>query len=305
MAQGNSVALSAEGNMAAVGGPGDNQFIGAVWIFERFGTIWLQRGQKLAASTAGFAAQGASVALSPDTSTLLVGGYFDDNNLGAAWVWVRNPAAGTWSLQAKLLGLSVVGAAQQGYAVSLSGDGNTAIVGGYSDNNNNGAAWVFARSPGGLWYQQGPKLMGTGATPAAQQAISVALSADGNTAMIGGNNDGNVGAAWVFTRSDGLWIQQGQKLVGTGAVGSSNQGESVALSSNGRAAMVGGGNDGSGRGAVWAFSESTAATSHDFNGDGTSDILWRDTNGNISIWLMSGATVSTVGGLVPGVSNEA
>jgi hypothetical protein len=28
----------------------------------------------------------------------------------------------------------------------------------------------------------------------------------------------------------------------------------------------------------------------DFNGDGMSDIVWRDTAGDISIWLINGAT---------------
>jgi hypothetical protein len=29
----------------------------------------------------------------------------------------------------------------------------------------------------------------------------------------------------------------------------------------------------------------------DFNGDGNSDILWRDTSGNVAIWLMNGSQV--------------
>jgi hypothetical protein len=29
----------------------------------------------------------------------------------------------------------------------------------------------------------------------------------------------------------------------------------------------------------------------DFNGDGMSDILWRDTSGNVAIWEMNGAAV--------------
>jgi hypothetical protein len=37
--------------------------------------------------------------------------------------------------------------------------------------------------------------------------------------------------------------------------------------------------------------------SHDFNGDGKSDILWRDTSGNIAMWLMNGATVASGTGL--------
>ncbi len=41
---------------------------------------------------------------------------------------------------------------------------------------------------------------------------------------------------------------------------------------------------------------------HDFNGDGKSDILWRDTGGDIAVWLMNGGTVTQSTGLstVPG-----
>jgi hypothetical protein len=63
----------------------------------------------------------------------------------------------------------------------------------------------------------------------------VALSSDGNTALVGGANDNNgAGAAWVFTRSGGVWSQQGSKLVGTRASGAALQGSSVALSAGHR-----------------------------------------------------------------------
>jgi hypothetical protein len=56
--------------------------------------------------------------------------------------------------------------------------------------------------------QQGPKLVGTGAVGpfGAGQGWSVSLSADGNTAIVGGiedNSDVGTGAAWVYTRSRG------------------------------------------------------------------------------------------------------
>jgi hypothetical protein len=35
----------------------------------------------------------------------------------------------------------------------------------------------------------------------------------------------------------------------------------------------------------------------DFNGDGKADIVWRDTVGDTSIWLMNGAAVLSAGGL--------
>jgi hypothetical protein len=36
---------------------------------------------------------------------------------------------------------------------------------------------------------------------------------------------------------------------------------------------------------------------HDLNGDSESDIVWRDTSGDLGLWLMNGATVSSTGGV--------
>ena len=48
----------------------------------------------------------------------------------------------------------------------------------------------------------------------------MALSENGNTALIGGAGDnGKVGAAWVFTRTAGVWTQESGKLTGTGGSG--------------------------------------------------------------------------------------
>src|SRR5262249_25981273 len=70
------------------------------------------------------------------------------------------------------------------------------------------------------FVQQGPKLVGTAAVGSAGQGSAVAVSADGNTAIVGGpDDDALAGAAWVFTRSNGVWTQQGTKLLGTPAPG--------------------------------------------------------------------------------------
>jgi hypothetical protein len=153
----------------------------------------------------------------------------------------------------KLVGTGAVGTAWQGWAVSLSADGNTAIVGGYNDDSLAGAAWVYIRS-GGVWSQQGGKLVGSGAAGAANQGVSVSLSADGNTAIVGGSEDSSSqGAAWVYTRSGGVWTQQGGKLVGTGVGGYARQAWSVSLSADGNTAIVGGYNDNSNTGAAWVY----------------------------------------------------
>jgi hypothetical protein len=68
--------------------------------------------------------------------------------------------------------------------VALSPDGNTALIGGPGDNSSAGAAWVFTRS-GSTWTQQGKKLTVANETGGSQFGSSVALSANGNTALSG------------------------------------------------------------------------------------------------------------------------
>jgi antibiotic biosynthesis monooxygenase (ABM) superfamily enzyme len=156
----------------------------------------------------------------------------------------------------KLVGTFAVGLGEQGWSVALSADGNTAIVGGPFDNSNTGAAWVYTRR-GDVWTQQGNKLVGSDAVGNARQGVSVALSADGNTAIVGGSADNaDSGAAWVFTRSNGVWTQQRSKLVGIGAVGNAAQGFSIALSDDGNTTIVGGAFDNMNTGAAWVYTRS-------------------------------------------------
>jgi hypothetical protein len=251
-----SVALSDDGNTAIVGGPWDNRRAGAVWLYTRSRGAWTQQGSKLVGTGAvGSAWQGVSVALSADGNTAIVGGSGDNSDTGAVWVYTRS--GGVWTPQgSKLVGTGAVGNAGQGRSVSLSDDGNTAIVGGITDDGGTGAAWIYTRS-GGVWTQQGSKLVGTGAVGNAGQGLSVSLSGDGNTGIVGGSEDNSgTGAAWLYTRSGGVWTQQGSKLVGTGAVGNAGQGHSVSLSGDGNTAIVGGVTDNGGTGAAWLHTRS-------------------------------------------------
>ncbi len=261
--QGSSVSISADGNTAVVGAYLDDNQVGAVWVFTRSGGVWAQQGNKLVGTGAtGNAGQGAAVSISADGNTIIVGGSADNSNIGAVWVFTRS--GGAWAQQgSKLVGTGAIGEAGQGGAVSISADGNTAIVGGLIDNSDIGAAWVFNRSAG-AWSQQGYKLVGTGAINVngqngAAQGTSVSISADGNTAIVGGAGDNSyAGATWVYTRSGGVWTQQGNKLVGTGAIHFADQGAAIAISADGNTAIVGGGADNSTEGAVWVFVSSNS-----------------------------------------------
>jgi FG-GAP repeat len=274
---GTSVALSPDGGTALVGGPADAGGAGAAWVFMRSGSSWAQQGEKLVGGCTGSCANegtgeigegmfGTSVALSEDGDIALIGGPADNSGAGAAWVFERS--GGVWSQQGQKLTGSEGSNSEFGYSVGLSGNGNTAVIGGPEDDTATGAVWVFERS-GGVWSQQGQKLTG-GEEGNSQFGVLVALSADGDTALIGGPGDNDdAGAAWVFTRSGGVWSQQGEKLVGdctsncahegTGETGTGGFGVSVALSADGDTALIGApGDDGGlfGKGAAWMFTRS-------------------------------------------------
>lgn len=219
----------------------------------------VQQGNKLVGTgSIGAALQAYSVAISADGNTAVIGGCGDNNNQGAAWIFIRSGAS--WSQQGgKLIGSNSIGTSvYQGSSVAISADGNTVIVGGNKDDNNNGAAWIFTRN-GNIWTQQGNKLIGTGVSGPypAFQGSSVSISADGNTAIVGGFYDnGGQGATWVYSRNNGIWTQQGNKLVGSGSIGLPQQGSAVAISADGGTIVIGGSVDDNYQGAIWIFTKS-------------------------------------------------
>ena len=183
---GQAVALSANGDTAVVGGKGDGFEQGAVWVYHRHNDIWT-RGHKIvprSSSTGSFA--GSAVAVSGDGDTVLIGGYFDRDLFGSAWVYTRRPNGAWVQLGHKLHPAGNKREAAFGEAVALSRDGRTAVIGGPYDDINRGAVWLFARHPGGFRAQGQPRrIAGHGFL---RFGRSVALSGDGRVAMAGSPN---------------------------------------------------------------------------------------------------------------------
>jgi hypothetical protein len=204
------------------------------------------------------------VALSSSGNAALIGAVIDNNGNGAAWVFTRS--RGAWTQQgAKLRPSDDSGRGDFGSKVALSANGNNALIGAPEDNNGHGAAWVFTRS-GGAWTQQGAKLT---QPESGLFGLSTALSADGDTALIGGLGNFGNGAAAVFTRSSSTWAQQGGQLTPSHESIEGGLGLSAALSADGDTALVGGPTDRGyqagknpatwpwgGYGAAWVFTRS-------------------------------------------------
>jgi hypothetical protein len=188
---------------------------------------------------------GHSVALSADGDTALIGERRNAGG-GAAYVFARTGTS--WAQQGPKL--TAQGASRFGASVALSGNGDTALVGGRTAKGR-GAVWVFTFN-GTSWTQQGAPLQGSGESESSGFGASVALSGDGATALVGGPGNHGVGAAWVFALVGSTWTQQGPALVGDGASHGGKFGSSVALSSDGNTALVGGVSKRS-AGPAWVF----------------------------------------------------
>jgi hypothetical protein len=175
-------------------------------------------------------------------------------------VFTRSGA--TWSQD----GAKLAGSDSFGAAVALSADGSTAVIGAPNAAGGVGSARVFTRS-GGLWTQQGT-LTGTGESGTGGFGSSVAVSADGSTALVGCPFDdatSEYGAAFAFTRSGATWSQQGGKLVGNSLSPGAWLGWSVALSGNGTTALVGGNPESSTAGQAFVFARSGSTWSQQAN----------------------------------------
>jgi hypothetical protein len=274
---GYSVALSSDGNTALVGAPNDADFTGAAWVFARVGGEWVEQGPKLTAGETEHGeactveseesegcAFGRSVALSGDGNTALIGSPRQAEpcpgepasmcpNQGAVWVFTRS--GGAWTRTGSLTGgPEEVIAGRFGRSVAISADGSTAIVGAPADRVGRGSAWMFTRS-GLSWSHLGPRIEGAGEIGEGHFGGAVALSGDGTAAIVGApGNAGYLGGAWMLSRSGATVAEQ--QLPVSEPIGGPHFGGAVAIAADGMTALVGGRLDGGGRGAAWLFARS-------------------------------------------------
>ena len=207
---------------------------------------------------------GFAASVSADGTTAVVGASRGETpngeNAGSAYVFTRND--GQWSLQQKLVPADG-GDNEFGRAVSVSGDGTTALIGARGDADPNGegagSAYVFTRNDGEWSLQR--KLVPDDGDDDDLFGNTVSVSEDGAIAVIGapGDEDPNgegAGSAYVFSRSNGQWTQQ-PKLAPDDGDDTDFFGGAVSVSGDGSTALIGAPGDadpnGEGAGSAYAF----------------------------------------------------
>jgi hypothetical protein len=191
----------------------------------------------------------------------VIGAWGDDDNgsnSGSAYVFRRT--GGEWTERQKLTAGDGEAFDQFGQAVDVSGP---AVAIGAIGTDGDGAVYVYRRIVGG-WTEHQKLTDGDGAA-ADQFGVSVAV--DGATMLIGAvlddDNGLNAGAAYVFTRSGGVWSEQEKLTASDGASGDGFGGD-VAL--DGNTALVAAALDddnGESSGSVYAFTRSAGLWSEE------------------------------------------
>lgn len=257
-ADGSTLAVGARyeaSNAAGVNGDQANNSIpgaGAVYIFVRAADgTWTQQAYLKVTVSQIDAHFGRSLALSSDGNILAAAAWRDANDQGAVHVFARD-ATGSWAHRAHLLASNGEPGDTFGTEVSLSGDGTvlaagamgeassaTGVGGNEADNSapSAGAVYIF-RNTAGTWAQEA-YVKASHASTGGQFGYALALSTDGSTLAVGAPSEaGDTGAAYIFTRPAGAWVQQA-RLTASNAEADDRFGTAMALSADGSTFAVG------------------------------------------------------------------
>jgi len=270
---------------------------------------------------------GSAVAVSNDETTAIIGSSSDGTKngteTGAAYVFTQNN--GEWSREQRIVANDGKNRDKFGTSVSITGDGNTVLIGANGVNRSKGAVYEFTREEN-RWVQQ-EKFEFQEIKRGEEFGTSTAISNDGTTALIGaprveiqvddptlpvdsafgGDISKTTGAVYLLEKDD-RWLRRKDWYVvdfntlyspdtpvirpgyedGIRDTGDTYFGQSISLSDDGTIAIVGAAGDGNG--SAYLLTRDGDEWSHqNISPDG--DV---DTNFGSSVSLTADGTTSLV-----------
>lgn len=249
---GTSVTVSGDGSIIVIGAKGDDDKgsnSGSVYVFKKQANgTYLQSQKLLAADGTANDSFGVSLAISPDSSVIVIGAdQGDGKNLSSGTIYIfTRQLDGNYLQTQELLTLDSESNDSFGYAVSISEDGSTVISGAYWDDdkgNDSGSVYVFTKQPNGS-YLQTQKLIASDGAANNYFGYSVDISGDGSVIIVGAwLNNNNQGSAYIFTKqANGTYLQT-QKLIAADGATNDRFGIDVGITSDGLSIAVGAYND--------------------------------------------------------------
>ncbi len=231
--------VSIDGNYVIIGANGDDSSTGSAYVFKRTGTSWAEEQKLTASDGANYDYFGVSVSIDEDYA--IIGAYRDDNSngndAGSAYIFKRTGTS--WAEEQKLTASD--GTADDSFGLTVSIEGNYAIVGAYHDDTLTGSAYVFKRSDSS-WIQEDKLTASDGATG---DQFGSSVSINGDYVIIGAYGDDSngidAGSAYIFKRTGTNWNEEDKLL----ASDSSSQDKfGISVSINGDYVIIGAYGDG-------------------------------------------------------------
>lgn len=188
---------------------------------------------------------GYDVDISGNGNTIVVGSYGAESvntDTGAAFVYKR--IDNNWIQETKLVASDVETGDYFGYAVSISGDGNTVVVTSPLENEvtiQAGAAYIF-KYVGGSWVQD-IKITDINGAYLDRLGVATAVNYNGDRVAIGAawRNSGSYwdnGAVYVYRQESSIWYLEAILEANIGET-YAYYGRAVGMSANGSVIVVG------------------------------------------------------------------
>ncbi len=256
----------------------------------------VQQAYVKASNTSASSSFGGAVAL--DADTMVVGAQSEGTGAfrsGEAYVFARNGT--TWTEQARLKAPNIIADERFGSSVALSGD--TLVIGAPAPPSlagqpvGSGSVYVFTRS-GTTWI---PEATIKASNPENSDGFGFSVALQGDTLVVGASgedsavtwvisgspdeaatNNGAIdsGAVYVFTRTNGVWIQQAYIKASNSETGD-GFGRSVAL--DGHTLVVGASGEDSSRTGVLVGSPGENVTNNGASNSGAVYVFTLSNNG--------------------------
>ncbi|MBM0203756.1 matrixin family metalloprotease [Micromonospora sp. STR1s_5] len=237
--------------------------------------LWTLNGSQLVQSASGpVTFNGAPASLGPEWHALKKGAFADfDGNSTSDFLWQRDDGLlAHWSLNGTQINPLTSGSvALNGAAMSVGPDWHFE---GTGDFKHDGASDILWRNNAGqiaLWDMNGGAIDAAGSEAVTLDGAAVSVGHEWTLLATGDfGNDGSDDLLWQ--RADGrlgIWDMDDAQISwnGTGDV-----------TLNGAAMVLG---------PEWQL-----LSSGDFNGDGSADLLWKNTSGQLALWEMNGTAIN-------------
>ena len=226
-------------------------------------SLWSMNGSTVTSSNA-VTSQGNAVAPDASWSVAGTGDFGGDGKADILWRQ-SSGALALWQMNGSSISSSNA-VTYQGNVVAPDASWSVAGVADFNGDAKADLLWRSANGALALWQMNGATL--SSSSTVTSQGNAIAPDASWSVAGVGDfNSDGSADILWRQSGGSlAIWLMNGATVQSSGAI--TCQGNVVAPDASWKVVEIG-----------------------DFNGDGSSDVLWRNDNGSMAEWLMNGSQI--------------